>query len=84
VRLQIVRRRRGWAKNPKPRVCDSVSGAPCETAVWDDAGRWWVQVNDMEAVGGHCVCASQREARGRDLGQKPENERSLLSFGCAM
>ena len=63
VRLQIARRRRGWAKNPKPRVCGSVSGAPCEMAMWDDAGRWWVRVNDMEVVGGGCVCTNARPGR---------------------
>jgi hypothetical protein len=58
----------GWGlgKNPKPSVCRSVSGAPCETTVWGDAGRWWVWVNDMEAEGGLRV--RQREARGQDLG----------------
>jgi len=56
-----------WAKNPKPSVRCSVSGAPCETAVWGDAGRWWVRINDMEAAGG--LRMRQREARGRGLGR---------------
>ena len=47
-----------------------------------DAGRWWVRVNDIEAVGGLRV--RQREARRRGLGQKPETERSSLGFGCAV
>jgi len=51
-----------WAKNPKPSIRGSVSGAPCETAVWGDAGMLRVRVNDMEAVEGLRV--RQRKAGG--------------------
>jgi hypothetical protein len=64
---------RDWAKNPKPSICGSGSGVPYEMAGWGDAGRWRVRVNGMEAVGGLRV--RQREAEGRDLGQKPKTER---------
>jgi hypothetical protein len=70
------------AKNPKLSVCGLVSGVPCVMAVWGDTGRLWVRVNDMEVVGGLCVC--QRKARGRGLGQKTETGRSSLGFGCAV
>jgi hypothetical protein len=46
-------------------------GTPCETAMWGDAGRWWVQVDEMEAVGGLHI--HQCKARKWDLGQKLEN-----------
>jgi hypothetical protein len=49
-----------WARNLKPSACSSVSGVPCKTAVWGDAGMWWAWGNSMEAVGGLCV--HQREA----------------------
>jgi hypothetical protein len=52
----------GWAKNPKSSVCGSVSGTPCEMAVWDDVGIRWVRVSGMEVVGGLRV--RQRETRG--------------------
>jgi hypothetical protein len=65
---------RFWAKVPKPSVRCSVSGVPCETAKRNDAGRWWVRVDDVEAAGGLRV--RQREARGWGLSQKPKTERS--------
>jgi hypothetical protein len=57
------------AKNPKPSVRGSVSGAPWETAVWGSAGRWWVWVNAIEAGG---LRVRQCKARGRGLGQNPK------------
>ena len=69
---------RFWAKNTKPSVHCSVSGVPCETVMWDNAWRWWVRVDEMEAAGGLCI--RQREARWRDLGQKIENRASVAWF----
>jgi hypothetical protein len=40
---------------------------------------WWVHVDGMEAVGELRV--RQYEARGWDVGQKPEIEHAWLSFG---
>jgi hypothetical protein len=71
-----------WAKNPKPSIHRSVLGVPCEKAVWDDAEKWWLQVDGMVAAGGLRVC--QREAGGQGLGQKSKTEHSSLGFGCAM
>jgi hypothetical protein len=45
-----------WAINPKLSVCCSVLGVPCETAVWGDDARWWVQVNAVVAAGGPRIC----------------------------
>jgi hypothetical protein len=56
-----------WAKNPKPSVHHLISGVPCETAAWGDAGRWWVQVDAMVAAEGWPVC--QCEA-GREIWAK--------------
>jgi hypothetical protein len=67
------------AKNPKPSVCGSVSGVPCETAAWGDGGRWQVQVGDIEAAWVLCIC--QCEAGGRGLGRKPETEPQSLVSG---
>ena len=74
----------GWvcAQNPKPSRSGSVSGVPCETAVWGDIGKWGVRVNDIEAAGGLHVC--QCEAGGQDLSKKHETERSWLGFGRAV
>jgi hypothetical protein len=36
-----------WAKNPKPSIHRSVLGVLCKTAVWDDAEKWWLQVDGM-------------------------------------
>ena len=71
-----------WVKNPKLSVHCSLLGVPYETAVWSDARRGWSHVDCMAAAGGLCVC--QHEARGQDLGQKPETEHSSLGFGRAM
>ena len=71
-----------WAKYLKLSICGSVSGVLCEMAVWGDARRWWVRVNNMDVVGGQHVCP--HEAGQQDLGQKPETERSWHSFGCAV
>ena len=51
-----------WAKDLKPSVHSSVLGVPYETVAWGDDGRWWVQVDNMEVVGGLHVC--QCKARG--------------------
>jgi hypothetical protein len=71
-----------WAKNPKPSVRGSISGVPCETAVWGDVVRWWVQVDAVVAAEGPRV--RQREAGERVLGQKPETKHSWLDFGGAV
>ena len=70
-----------WAKNLNLSCRGLVSGVLCKTAVGGGAGRWWVQENGTEMGGGLRV--HQREARGRDLGQKPKSEPSWLGFGCA-
>jgi hypothetical protein len=41
-----------WAKNSKTSICGTVLGMPCEIVVQSNAGRWWVQVNNIEGVGG--------------------------------
>ena len=69
-------------KTRKPSVHSSVSGTPCKTAVWGDARRGWVHVDDMEAAVGLRV--RQREARA---GVEPKNskiERPWLGFGGAV
>jgi hypothetical protein len=71
-----------WAKNLKPSVRGAISGVPCETAVWGDVVRWWVQVDAVAAAGGPCV--RQREAGEQGLGQKTETEHSWLDFERAV
>jgi hypothetical protein len=71
-----------WAKNLKPSICGSISGVPCETAVWGDVVRWWVQVAAMVTAGGPRV--RQHEAGEWVLGQKPETKYSWLDFGRAV
>jgi hypothetical protein len=61
---------RPGGQKPKPSVGGSILGVLCEMAVWDDARRWWVWVNDMEAAGELCV--HQHKARGWGLGQNPK------------
>ena len=61
--------RLGAGLGPKPRVCNSVSGVPYETAVGSSDGRWWVRVNGVEMERGLQV--RQREAGG-GFGPKPE------------
>src|SRR5258705_5598220 len=64
---------RFWAKNPKPSVCGSVLGVPCEMAAWGDGGGWWVRVGDIEAAWVLRSCPG--EGRGRGLGPKRQTHR---------
>jgi hypothetical protein len=73
---------RVWAKKLKPSIRGSILSVPCETAVWGDVVRWWVQVDAVVAAGGPRV--RQREAGERVLGQKTETKHSWLDFGRAV
>jgi hypothetical protein len=59
------------ARGPTPpSACSSISDAPCEMAMWNDGGRWWVRVDSTEAPAGLRIC--QREAGGWGLGPEPK------------
>ena len=55
-------------KTPKPSICGSILDVLCETAVRGGTGKWEVQVNDIEAVGGLRI--RQCEAGRQDLSKK--------------
>jgi len=71
--LHVCQHESGGAKNPKPSVCNSVSGVLCETAVWCNNRRWWARVDDMEALGG---CSFANAKPGVGFRPKSETERS--------
>ena len=65
-----------WAKNTKPSIAGSVSGAPVEI----DGGEWWGVVNNSGAVG-WAACVIKRAGDGV-LGQKTETQQQWLGFRC--
>jgi hypothetical protein len=68
------------AKHRKNERNSSVLGAPCETAVEGDGGRWWCGVGKLVVVVGLCV--RKCEAGEWAGGQKPRNLARQLGFGC--
>ena len=68
------------AKNPKPRRWGSISGAPLETALESDGGRWWGGVYAVATASGRLV----RETRGwRGFGPKTPKRAAVARFGAA-
>jgi hypothetical protein len=65
------------AKSDKTEHDGSVSGAPCETAVESDGGRWWDEVDKVTVVVGLCV--RKREAGG-GLGPNPTKPSAMAQF----
>jgi hypothetical protein len=54
--------KRWWSfetKNPKPSPGSLVSGAPMETGVEDDEGRWYGGVYEV-VVAAHCIHSCER------------------------
>ena len=45
----------GGAKNHETERGGSILGAPCETAVEGDGGRWWRSVDEVVAAAQPCV-----------------------------
>jgi hypothetical protein len=67
------------AKSDETKRDGLVSGAPCETAVESDGGRWWDEVDKVTVVVGLCV--HKREAGG-GAGAETEPSRSVLGAPC--
>jgi hypothetical protein len=65
------------AKSDETERDGSVSGAPCETAVEGDGGRWWDEVDEVVVVVGLCV--RKREAGG-GLGPNPTKPSAMARF----
>ena len=77
--------REEWgSKNPKTERGDSVSGVPCETAVWGNNGRWWVPVDGMEVLGGLRICQHEARAGIYAKNPKPSICSSILGVLCKM
>jgi len=58
VGLRVRKREAGGAGGAKSDEIErdgSISGAPCETTVEGDGGRWWDEVDDVVVVVGLCV-----------------------------
>jgi hypothetical protein len=62
-------------QNPKPSVCSSISDVPCETAMLNDGGRWWVWVDSTEAPAPRCgLLFSQKVSlNSESLSPNPSN-----------
>jgi hypothetical protein len=65
IRSEAQGERKGWAKNPKTERSGLVWGLPCQTAVENDRGRWWGDVDKVVVV----VCMRVR-ARTREEGAR--------------
>jgi hypothetical protein len=75
-----ARRERGLgAKNHETERDGSISGAPCETAVEGDGGRWWRGADEVGL--GLGLRIRKREAGEGAGGQKPQNRARWLDFG---
>ena len=68
------------AKNHETEHNGSVSGAPCETAVESDGGRWLGGVDEVLVVAGSCV--QQWKAR-QGVGTKNQNQAAVGWFQAA-
>jgi hypothetical protein len=76
-----ARQERGLgSKSDKTEHNSSISGAPCETVVEGDGGRWWRGVDEVVAVVGLHV---RKCEAGEGVGPKPQNRAIVARFRAA-
>jgi len=87
VGLRVRKREAGGAGGAKSDEIErdgSISGAPCETTVEGDGGRWWDEVDDVVVVVGLCVRKCEAGGGAGAKSNETERDGSVSGAPCEM
>jgi len=87
VGLRVRKREAGGAGGAKSDEIErdgSISGAPCETTVEGDGGRWWDEVDDVVVVVGLCVRKCEAGGGAGAKSNETEHDGSVSGAPCEM